>query len=200
MSLIGKLMGTSVKAVKSRIISSADVLAKKVKVNDYRIDPEKSLMFKSVRADEFIKSAKKQNAQIISDNVVYFEGYGLPHRVITKRLPSGTTVAEAYEPCGIRAYKEVRAIDGSKSLTHYTSASSGKRDKVWGFVYQDKTGAGKLAPAYYCYAKQVTPFPAVSKPDLRLIDYNAEKIAGMTEFSNANNANYQALKNMNLVK
>lgn len=54
---------------------------------------------------------------------------------------------------------------------------------MWGFIYQDKTGAGKIAPLY-CPAKEAMSFPANAKPDLSNLGYDTEKVIEMTELSN----------------
>jgi len=64
--------------------------------------------------DEFIASAKKQQAKIIGDNMT--EWKGVPYRVVTKQLKSGTVVSEAHTEAGL-GVKEV--FNNHKSAISY---------------------------------------------------------------------------------
>ena len=64
--------------------------------------------------DEFIASAPKQQAKIIGDNMT--EWAGVPYRVVTKKLKSGTVVSEAHTEAGL-GVKEV--FNHKKSAISY---------------------------------------------------------------------------------
>lgn len=179
---IMNLCGKTVKFTKSGAVKTADVLAKKV---DLCFDA--AGLLKSPAADEFIASAGKQKAKILSDNIVRFADNTIPYRVITKYLPSGTTITKAYDVGGIQL-KEVIKKNGSAYT--YSSGKGIINKEI--FVKKDyKTGEILYKPLYLPASgvKYYTPH------GLRF----TKQAIGMTEFSNKNNADYQALKNMGLI-
>ena len=80
-------------------------------------------MLKSSAAAKFIKSAKKQNAEIIHEELY---AYGPAARTICKRLPSGTEVTEVYDKTGARIGKIVESNNFDRPVDSFTRYSNGK--------------------------------------------------------------------------
>ena len=160
-------------------VETSKVLQGKVNVQGFNV----SDILHSPQADEFIASAAKQKANILSDSIVRFAERIMPYRVVTKRLPSGTTVTYAFDSNGL-SYKEViskngRAISNSANdniLSNVSLVYNYAKDycvyKPLHFTAADAT--------YIPYARQVS-----------LSDHFLNRPNGMTALSNANNENYQ---------
>lgn len=189
MSIISGLMSLGKKAsttnfIKRGAVETQKVLQGKVNVGGWKVDG----LLRSPQADAFISSAAKQKANIVSDNIVRFSDGTIPYRVITKRLPSGTTIAQAYDVRGgEKAFKEVI----SKTGVAY-SAGTGRKNVA--LVHDYAKGVGYYKPRY------------TEAKDVHILPHNAhvanlflENSKGLTELSNANNANYQNLKKMGMI-
>lgn len=187
MSILNRIMklGSNpvVNFTKKGSVKTADVIAKKIDIGHWA-----SNLLRAPHADEFIVSTGKQNAKIISDNIVRFADNGYPYRVITKRLPSGTTIAQAYDVAGPR-FKEVITKHG-KTLSYGGVTGEGNAILSKNFV----TGVGIYKPMYNPSSK-VKYVPA----NCNFKDGFIEKAEGLTAFSNMNNVDYKKLKDMKLV-
>ncbi len=183
--ILSRIISTTPKELK-RVAATKDVISRKVSIGG-SCGPEK--MINCPAADEFIKSAYKQNADIISDNIVKM-GYSY-YRVITKRLQSGTTVAKAYGASGVETLKEVI---GRKTGITARSRIIGSAKTVYVQDYQK--GKGYYKP-FYCSAKEVIPLPN-NIPVNDSVDLS--RVTGITEFSNAKNQNYLDLKRMEMIR
>lgn len=190
MSIITGLMNlgknATVSLAKKGVVETQKVLQGKTSIKGINLGG----LLRSPQADTFISSATKQNAKILSDNIVRFEGSGMPYRVITKRLPSGTTIAQSFDLTGKKVFKEVITKEG---VAHsYTSPISGD---VACATYNYVTGTG-MYKSMHAKASQagVLVSPLAQGKDAFL-----SNAMGLTKLSNANNADYQNLKKMGLV-
>lgn len=179
-----KLGGKAINFTKAGAVKTSEVAAGKINVGNMDV----GALLRSPQADEFIASAGKQNATILSDNIVRFADKTAPYRVITKRLPSGTTVTQAYDFSGPR-FKEVITKQG-KALSY--NGVSGSETAVLTKNYV--TGAGIYKPMYAPASKAVYTPANANVNDAFLA--NAD---GITAFSNKNNKDYQTLQKMGLV-
>lgn len=187
MSILNGIMKLGTKAVnftKAGAVKTSEVAAGKINVGNMNLEG----LLRSPQADEFIASAGKQNATILSDNIVRFADKTAPYRVITKRLPSGTTVTQAYDFGGPR-FKEVITKHG-KAISYNGVGGCGNAVLAKNYV----TGAGIYKPMY-APASKAAYTPANSNVNDAFLA-NAD---GITAFSNKNNADYKALQNMGLV-
>ena len=194
MSILNRIMklGSNpvVNFTKKGSVKTADVIAKKIDIGHWA-----SNLLRAPHADEFIASTGKQNAKIISDNIVRLSDNVAPYRVITKRLPSGTTIAQAYDVSGPR-FKEVIS-KRSKALS-YTGAHAGSYDSCYNgrcvLVNDFVTGSSIYKPMHYPSSKAIYTPANQSVNDGFLSNAN-----GLTAFSNMNNVDYKKLKDMKLV-
>ena len=188
MSILNGIMKLGSKSVgnfvKKGVVKTSDAVAGKINAGNYNLNG----LLRSPQADAFIASAGKQNATILSDNIVRLSDNAAPYRVITKRLPSGTTIAQAYDVSGPR-FKEVITKHG-KAISYNGVAGSGNAVLAKNYV----TGEGIYKPMYTPASKAVYT-PANSNVNDAFLA-NAD---GITAFSNKNNADYKALQNMGLV-
>lgn len=187
LSGIMKLGGkSSVNFVKKGAVATSEVLAGKV-----TLPVNASTLLRSPQADTFIASAAKQKAKILSDNIV--DGT-IPYRVITKRLPSGTTIAQSFDLDGMRAGKEVIG-KGFKSLNaHVRDINS---DQIVSLVEDYVTGVKTYKP-YKTLKATANNVQHLHNHD-KVVDGFLETSNGLTALANAKNADYQALKNMGMV-
>ena len=192
MSFLSKVFNVGVKqvtkvarAVTSETAKTASITGRNVagKIQYMHNGQDVTHLIESKEAKAFIESARKQNATIVSD-VITPHGPGSHHldRVVTKRLPSGTTVAERFGWGGLEA-KEVIG-KGKSSVSIY----GGSSNKVWQSA--TKKADGSYVTTYY---NSTLNIPAGAKPAY------IPDAAGMTERANADFADYQALLNMGLV-
>ena len=184
MSILKGIMNSCVSPLKittAGAVKTADVLAKKVDLCFVATG-----LLKSPAADEFIASAGKQNAKILSDNFVRFGDDAIPVRVITKRLPSGTTVAKSFNIGGPQ-FKEVIKKNGA-AFTYNAggSAIGGKEIEV----IKDYTAGKILYKPLFQPASKV--FRTVPLEGSKFID----DVVGLTETSNKYNQEYLFFKKM----
>lgn len=188
MSILNGIMKLGSKSVgnfvKKGVVKTSDAVAGKINAGNYNLNG----LLRSPQADAFIASAGKQNATILSDNIVRLSDNAAPYRVITKRLPSGTTIAQAYDVSGPR-FKEVITKHG-KTLSY--GGVTGERNAILSKNFV--TGAGIYKPLYNPSSK-AKYVPANSN----INDAFINKADGITAFSNKGNADYQALQKMGLV-
>lgn len=59
-------------------------------------EKEINRLVSSNKANEFISSAEKQKAKIIRDEIMLLGDTASPRRIVTKKLPSGTTITNSY--------------------------------------------------------------------------------------------------------
>ena len=168
-------------------VETSKVLQGKVNVQGFNV----SDILHSPQADEFIASAAKQKANILSDSIVRFADRTMPYRVVTKRLPSGTTVTHAFDTNGL-SYKEViskngRAISNSANDDIHSNVSLVYNYAKDYCVYKPLHFTAADA-TYIPYARQVS-----------LSDHFLNRPNGMTALSNANNENYQTLLKMGMI-
>ena len=184
MSIVSRFLGIGAGAakefVKKGAVATSDVLSKKVTIPGWNV----AGLLKSPEADQFLARTAKQNAKIISDNIVRFNDGTVPHRVITKRLPSGTTIAQAFD-FGGKAFKEV--ISKNVKAYSYGNAKPG----IAVFVQNLKKGASYYKSLFR--TKQILPLYVDVRNNL------FDKVKGLTRFANADNKNYKALSDMGLV-
>lgn len=189
MSILSGVMNLGRKAAvnftKRGAVETQKVLHGKVNVPNYNV----SGLINSPKADEFIASAAKQKANILSDNLVKFSDGTLPYRVITKRLPSGTTVTQAFDVNGL-AYKEVLSKKGH--ALSYNASGTGRSNVALVYDYQKGVGRYKPMHATAAEAKFLPNAVEVSDPILA-------RAKGMTALSNAKNPDYQALAKMGMI-
>ena len=184
MSIVSRFLGIGAGAakefVKKGAVATSDVLSKKVTIPGWNVTG----LLKSPEADQFLARTAKQNAKIISDNLVRFNDGTMPFRVITKRLPSGTTIAQAFDAGGSKAFKEV--ISKNVKAYNYGNAKS----VVASVVQNIKKGL-----SYYKFygKKQILPH------NVEIQNHFFDAAKGLTRFANANNKNYKALLDMGLV-
>ena len=98
MSFLNGLMNLGRKAnfTRGSVVAAKDIITAKVNITDIADMASVSKLLRSPQADKFVLSAKKQNAEIIKD--VICKPYDLTlNRVITKRLPSGSTITTVYD-------------------------------------------------------------------------------------------------------
>lgn len=97
MSFITGLMNLGRKAniAKGSVVAAKDIMKGKFNITNVADMAGVSKLLRSPEADKFVLSAKKQNAEILSD-VIYKNDGGFLYRVIAKKLPSGTTVSHVY--------------------------------------------------------------------------------------------------------
>lgn len=188
MSILNGIMKLGSKSVgnfvKKGVVKTSDAVAGKINAGNYNLNG----LLRSPQADAFIASAGKQNATILSDNIVRLADNAAPYRVITKRLPSGTTIAQAYDVAGPR-FKEVITKHG-KTLSY--GGVTGERNAILSKNFV--TGVGIYKPMYNPSSK-VKYVPA----NYNFKDGFIEKAEGLTALANKNNADYQALQRMGLV-
>ena len=98
MSFITGLMNLGRKAniAKGSVVAAKDIMKGKLNITDVTEMASVSKLLRSPEADKFVLSAKKQNAEILSD-VIVKPYYNATLRVITKKLPSGTTIKNVYD-------------------------------------------------------------------------------------------------------
>ena len=188
MSILNRIMklGSNpvVNFTKKGSVKTSDAVAGKINAGNYNLNG----LLRSPQADAFIVSAGKQNATILSDNIVRLSDNVAPYRVITKRLPSGTTIAQAYDVSG-PLFKEVITKHG-KTLSY--GGVTGERNAILSKNFV--TGVGIYKPMYNPSSK-VKYVPA----NCNFKDGFIEKAEGLTAFSNMNNVDYKKLKDMKLV-
>ena len=189
MSILSGVMNLGRKAAvnftKRGAVETQKVLHGKVNVPNYNV----SGLINSPKADEFIASAAKQKANILSDNIVRFADRAMPYRIVTKRLPSGTTVTHAFDVNGL-AYKEVISKKGR--AISYNASGTGRGNVALAYDYQKGFGMYKPMHATAAEAKFLPNAVEVSDPILA-------RAKGMTALSNANNENYQTLLKMGMI-
>ena len=178
---------TGVNFSKRGAVETSKVLQGKVNVQGYNV----SALIHSPQADEFIASAAKQKANILCDNIVRFADRAMPYRVVTKRLPSGTTVTHAFDVNGL-AYKEVISKKGR--AISYNADGSGRGNVALVYDYQKGNCVYKPMHATAADATYIPHARQISMSDQFLNRPN-----GMTALSNANNENYQALLKMGML-
>lgn len=189
MSLISriatKLAGTTVRTLKpgSQAATKA-VAAGEVKIGGFNFS------LNSPAADTFIASTKKQGAKIIGDNVCIPAGKVQPVRVVTKRLPSGTTVSEVFDPAGQCCGKEVLHKNGR--TLYYGMNYPNLEDRV---ILADTNKGIRLYKMMYAGKGSIKTLPK----NVEVKDMFLNGIDGITEFANARNPLYQTLKDNGLV-
>ena len=175
MSIIQRLLGLgrkpTVDFVNKGVVATRDVVNKKVKVPVYDI----SKLLESPEIDRFVGNTAKQNATILSDNFVIFSSGLNPYRVITKRLPSGTTIAQAFDPTGNKAFKEVLSEKGSA-----LSYGPNPWDGMVALVRDFKKSISIYKPMFSTASeKQILP------ADAKVADHFFDRVEGLTKFASS---------------
>ena len=132
-------------------------------------------------ADVFLKRA----GDVLSDNImsVRQSGVGLPQRVITKRLPSGTVVTEAFDVTGLSA-KEVLS-DKTNAISYFIN------NKLISSIVNKKN---------MTLLQRTSHVPPTKIPGYAKIDFfPLSDLKGMTARANADNKTYLALEEAGMI-
>ena len=132
-------------------------------------------------ADVFLKRA----GDVLSDNImsVRQSGVGLPQRVITKRLPSGTVVTEAFDVTGLSA-KEVLS-DKTNAISYFIN------NKLISSIVNKKN---------MTILQRTSHVPPTKIPGYAKIDFfPLSDLKGMTARANADNKTYLALEEAGMI-
>ena len=132
-------------------------------------------------ADVFLKRA----GDVLSDNIMSARqsGVGLPQRVITKRLPSGTVVTEAFDVTGLSA-KEVLS-DKTNAISYFIN------NKLISSIVNKKN---------MTILQRTSHVPPTKIPGYAKIDFfPLSDLKGMTARANADNKTYLALEEAGII-
>ena len=154
-----------------------------------------SELINSKEANTFIKSAKKQDAKILSDSIIPLGEttgqIGLYRRVITKRMPDGKLITQSFDSLGLRE-QEIISKTSRKAISY-----DGKSNIAEAFIKVNKDGSGIVRDIPIHSRRLIKSFPSGTVP--KRTSAFTERAEGLTDLVNAENQSYQTLKRLGLV-
>ena len=152
-------------------------------------------LINSKEANTFIKSAKQQDAKILSDSIIPLGetgGLGVYRRVITKRMPDGKLITQSFDFSGLRE-QEIISKTSRKAISY-----DGQSNIAEAFIKVNKDGSGIVRDIPIHSRRPIKSFPSGTVPK-RMTSAFTERAEGLTDLVNAENQSYQTLKRLDLV-